>query len=81
MPMPITRTNFWLGTSVADLRDRFASVQAATSAALARRARFRRTYAELSALSDRELGDIGIARAQIRRVAKQELLQEQKNEI
>jgi len=36
--------------------------------ALAVHARRRRTYQELSRLSDRELNDIGIARGEIRRV-------------
>ena len=38
----------------------------------ARRACFRRTFAELSQLSPRELADIGIPRSHIRRLASEE---------
>ena len=49
---------------VADLRVRVATAQK-------RRAVYRRTYSELAALGDRELADLGIARAQIPDIAKE----------
>lgn len=39
--------------------------------ALARRKVYRTTFAELSALNDRALGDLGIARSTIKRVARE----------
>ena len=37
----------------------------------ARRKRFAATYAELASLSDRDLADLRIARAEIRRIARE----------
>lgn len=48
------------------------SMFARLSAAWAQRKEMQRTYRELSALSDRELNDIGVSRCDIRRVAKGE---------
>ncbi len=49
--------------------DKFASLLDSVKTAMARRAIFRQTMRELRALSDRELGDLGIERAAIRAMA------------
>lgn len=54
------------------LTRRAAALRAAMAAARARRAAYRRTFAELDQLSDRELSDIGIARCDIHRLAREE---------
>ncbi len=53
------------------LSARFTAFSADLRARLARRAAFRTTLRELSALSDRELADLGLNRSVIRRVAYQ----------
>ncbi len=59
----------WRGES----RDtsRFGHLMAALRRHLAVRRTYRRTYEELLALNDRELDDIGIARHDIRRIARE----------
>lgn len=52
------------------LMDHAARLGATLRDALARQAEFERTVAELSALSDRDLADIGIPRCDIRVVAR-----------
>lgn len=54
------------------LTRRVAALRTAMAGARARRAAYRRTFAELAGLSDRELSDIGIARGDIRRIAREE---------
>lgn len=54
-----------------DIRGRFARVLSAMKTARQRRAVYRQTVEELSGLSARELADIGIPRAHIRRVARE----------
>lgn len=49
---------------------RLQHLRAAYRLAQTRRAVFRRTFNELAGLTDRELADIGIPRAHIRRVAR-----------
>lgn len=51
------------------LNGRFATLSARWKARLERNRRFRTTLAELSALSDRELADLGMSRAMLRSVA------------
>ena len=51
------------------LADRISGFLALTKASLARRAVFNQTVRELNTLTDRELADLGIARADIRAVA------------
>jgi len=58
------------------LRSRSASLWTVMAEARARRVSYRRTLSELRSLSDRELADIGIARRNIRRVAREELLKD-----
>ena len=55
-----------------DLRNRFGGLLSASKAARARRRRYVATFSELWALSDRELSDLGIPRADIRRLALEE---------
>lgn len=55
----------------AGLGARFNAVLTALRARAARRRIFNETYSELSQLSNRELADLGLARAEIRRVAYQ----------
>ncbi|NGQ91090.1 DUF1127 domain-containing protein [Rhodobacter sp. HX-7-19] len=51
------------------LADRISGFLALTKASLARRAVFNQTVRELNTLTERELADLGIARADIRAVA------------
>lgn len=51
------------------LADRFSGVLAQFKASFARRAVYNQTVRELVVLSDRELADLGISRADIRTVA------------
>lgn len=53
------------------LADRFPGVIASLKAAFARRAVYAQTVRELNVLSDRELADLGIARASITAVARE----------
>lgn len=56
------------GISLADL---FANVSVNVKAALARRAIYSRTLAELNALTDRDLADLGVSRHQIGDLARE----------
>ena len=53
------------------LADRFPGFIASLKAALARRAVYAQTVRELNTLTDRELADLGIARASIPAVARE----------
>lgn len=53
------------------LADRFSGFLALTKASLARRAVYKQTVRELMVLSDRELSDLGIGRADIYTVARE----------
>ena len=52
------------------LRRRFGKALAEITAWRARRALYRQTMFELSTLTDRDLADLGIARCDIRRIAR-----------
>ena len=54
---------------VATLSDQFATVRARMADAAARRKVYRTTLAELEALSDRDLNDLGLSRSMIKSVA------------
>ena len=54
------------------IRLRFEQFRNIARLKMARREAFRRTWAELQALSNRELADIGIPRSHIRRIALEE---------
>ena len=53
------------------ISDRFSSIVKTVKDALARRQLFNRTLSELSALSDRDLADLGLNRASIGDVARE----------
>lgn len=55
--------------SAGALSGRLAQMKTQIGAALARRRIYRETMNELSALSDRELADLGFSRSMIRRLA------------
>lgn len=63
------RTNVQQRTILDDLRYRLGVLFLAAKAVRARRRRYVATFSELCVLSDRELGDLGIPRAHIRRLA------------
>lgn len=54
---------------VEGLNSRFADLSARWKARLERNRRYRRTFNELNALSNRELADLGMSRAMLRSVA------------
>lgn len=73
MPMTVSSGNFQLKGILDDLQSRFSRLLATFKAARQRRARYRATLSELTALSDRDLADLAIPRAHIRRRALEEL--------
>jgi uncharacterized protein YjiS (DUF1127 family) len=64
-----TRSPSGIAEALAGMRRHGLNLRAALRRAMRRRALYGRTLGELAALSDRELADIGIPRADIRRVA------------
>ncbi len=68
-----SRHNIWLQTTFNALQTRFLRLRADAKKNKARRQRFRKTYTELYALSNRELADMGIPRSHIRRLALEEM--------
>jgi len=52
------------------LAERFGRIRAAIEDSFARRSLYRRTLAELQALTDRDLADLGIARADLPQLAR-----------
>lgn len=87
MSMPISRTSSRLTTVLNGILKQYLHLQAAVNKAKAPRARYHKTLSEarrvryyntlsvLASLSDRDVNDIGIARASIRQIAKQERLE------
>jgi uncharacterized protein YjiS (DUF1127 family) len=53
------------------ISDRLTAAMKSVQAALVQRRMFGQTFRELNALTDRELADLGIHRADIRRIAAQ----------
>ena len=80
MTMAISRGTT-LSSALAGLQHTFDGMRRRVAQIKARRAAYDRTFTELTALSDRELSDIGIARCDIRRLASEELSKEQTYEI
>lgn len=76
MSMAISSTSSWLTAAMENIHSRYEHLLSAASEWNERRVRYNTTYMELSALSDRDLADIGIPRADIRRRALQELSME-----
>ena len=54
-----------------NLTERFNTLRAEIATRVARRAAFRQTFNELSAMTDRELADIGVARCAIAGIARE----------
>ena len=80
MPMVISRRTVSMRTVLDDLRLRYLRLRSAVNKAKHKRARYRATFLELNALSDRDLADIGIPRSYIRRLALEEMSKEIANE-
>ncbi|MEM5543415.1 DUF1127 domain-containing protein [Sulfitobacter sp. AS92] len=80
MTMAISRGTT-LSSALAGLHHSYDGMRRRVAQIKARRAAYDRTFTELTALSDRELSDIGIARCDIRRFASEELSKEQTYEI
>ncbi|MGJ8616634.1 MAG: DUF1127 domain-containing protein [Sulfitobacter sp.] len=74
MSMVTSPNTSWLKNALIGLQTYVSNQRAAAKNAAARRAKYRETFAELSALSDRDLNDIGIARSDIDWLATQESL-------
>jgi uncharacterized protein YjiS (DUF1127 family) len=73
MAMTLSRTNIKRATLLDSIREHYLQAREAVHQARLRRARYVSTLSELVGMSDRELNDLGIARANIRKIAKQEL--------
>lgn len=80
MSIVTSRTNVPPRTILDDLRNRLGALLLAAKAARARRRRYVSTLSELCTLSDRELADLGIPRAHIRRLALEESYMEHADE-
>ena len=59
------------GTRLEEIRKNFAEMRTRIEAAHRRRKSYRNTVFELSQCSDRDLSDLGIARCDIRRLARE----------
>lgn len=68
------------GNMLGTVGARYAQIRAALADRTERRRKYRQTLAELRVLSDRELADIGIPRAHIRRVALEEFAKDTRHE-
>ena len=80
MTMAISRGTT-VSSALAGLHHSYDGMRRRVAQIKARRAAYDRTFTELTALSDRELSDIGIARCDIRRLASAELSKEQTYEV
>lgn len=80
MTIAISRTGLWLTTGLDALRLRYVHIRSALATAAVRRRRYRATYSELVGLSDRDLADLGIARRQIHRIAREESMKDMPHE-
>jgi uncharacterized protein YjiS (DUF1127 family) len=80
MPIATSLSNARPRAILEDLQNRFGALLLAAKTARARRRRYVSTLSELCALSDRELADLGIPRAHIRRLAIEESYMEHADE-
>ena len=80
MSMVTSRGNIWMQTAFHTLQARYLHLRAIAKTNKARRQRFRTTFSELCALSNRELADLGIPRSHIRRLALEEMAKGPTNE-
>ena len=69
--MATTQTRGTVPAFVAQAAALISNVSTSLSAAQKRRTVYRRTFNELASLNDRELSDLGIARANISKIAKE----------
>lgn len=79
MTMSISRSNGRLQAAMETLSIRATRLLQDFKAARARRSIYTRTLSELRSLSDRELADLAIPRASIRRVALEESMKGRSN--
>ena len=75
MSTSTSRINFGQLSTLEGVWKQFLHFMTSANESRARRARYKRTFQELARLSDQELREIGISRTNIRRIAKQELLE------
>ena len=68
------------GTLFQEIRKNLTQMRTRIDAAQRRRKSYRNTVFELSQLSDRDLSDLGIARCDIRRLARESVDQQSKTE-
>ena len=80
MPMVVSHTNSWLTSGLTELRTRYMSHRNAAANAKIKTARYQRSLTELNALSNRDLLDIGISRADIPQIAFEQSQKELANE-
>ena len=81
MPMTISRNNVRLLASFYDLRLRFVHLWSDAKSAMVKKAKYNNIIFRLNNLTDRDLADIGFRRADIPRIAAEELAKEKPNEI
>ena len=79
MTIATHRAQPWSQGIVSSLNERLQTMKSSVVLYRKRRAVYRRTLAELCSLNDRELADVGIARWNVRRVAKEAANMEQAN--
>jgi uncharacterized protein YjiS (DUF1127 family) len=80
MPLAVSHTNNWLTSGLTELRTRYINRRNAAAKANIVATRFRRSLTELNALSNRDLLDIGISRADIPQIAFEQSQKELANE-
>jgi uncharacterized protein YjiS (DUF1127 family) len=80
MPLVVSHTNNWLTSGLTELRTRYINRRNAAAKANIEAARFRRSLTALNALSNRDLLDIGISRADIPQIAFEQSQKELANE-
>ena len=81
MPMTISRSKFWLFASLDNLRSSTVDLWSSAKSEKAKRAKYNTIVARLNDLTERDLADIGFRRADIPRIAAEELAKEKPNEI
>jgi uncharacterized protein YjiS (DUF1127 family) len=80
MPMVVSHTNSWLTSGLTELHTRYTSRRNAAAEVKIKAAKYLRSLTELNALSNRDLLDIGISRADIPQIAFEQSQKELANE-
>ena len=80
MPMVVSHTNSWLTSGLTELHTRYTSRRNAAAEVKIKAAKYLRSLTELNALSNRDLLDIGISRADIPQIAFEQSQKELTNE-